>query len=557
VYPERIEKMKTRVSFFAAAAFALGLMFATQAVGQPNPRKLADPASAAQQRLAGLPFGAVPPSLSHLIHDPVHPTGALWEEAKAYTDWMTDKIRWMWNAAVTCHEDLKKIEDFLNDLANKITDPDVQSAVKGLIIAAGLTAEGVAVGEALAAAKLLLAKVLAAIGAFYAGTCLGQALDWGWDWWKELVSECSFSSTSDVYNNPSISEIDRGVLTALKTTTGWDWTKAGFDSLGAPGASMWSLLTCEVDGFLSGQRGDAGATVSRSLVLSAVPHMQSTLDSLPARFVTAANIMDTTAIVLPTDSMAMQYSRFHRDLDSVKVGLDPKSTKYYYVISKLDSADQDFQSALKLMQQAPSGPVTGPKGLSGALTTEEFSVFIQNCASSGTNALPIEEVEVVDSLLAIAGVVYPGHPSAGPLVAQWDAQGDNSHEIAMFTNDSMSWSDLFRKYATLLSKTGSWLNIDIPNSPFIQNLKNEGVSVNVKAETFEVFPNPATGSITVATDLVGARAIELIDLLGRIAATRAVTGSSTVLDVSHLPPGLYLVRVLGSEKALQRMVVVE
>ncbi|MDR3328978.1 MAG: T9SS type A sorting domain-containing protein, partial [Prevotellaceae bacterium] len=65
-----------------------------------------------------------------------------------------------------------------------------------------------------------------------------------------------------------------------------------------------------------------------------------------------------------------------------------------------------------------------------------------------------------------------------------------------------------------------------------------------------VYPNPATGGqLTIASEQGKAGDVaEVYSLLGVLVATHPVVGDLTTIDIAHLPPGTYIVKV-GSRAA--------
>lgn len=75
-------------------------------------------------------------------------------------------------------------------------------------------------------------------------------------------------------------------------------------------------------------------------------------------------------------------------------------------------------------------------------------------------------------------------------------------------------------------------------------LRNIGTGVdNAAVGTLQVYPNPATGYICVAG---AADAIAVYDLAGHVVLTVPSAGEKTVIDITALPAGLYMVRSAGS-----------
>lgn len=74
----------------------------------------------------------------------------------------------------------------------------------------------------------------------------------------------------------------------------------------------------------------------------------------------------------------------------------------------------------------------------------------------------------------------------------------------------------------------------------------------------EVFPNPSIGKVNVRFSgmaEVGSR-IDVLDLSGRIVASRKITGTTESFDLNDAPRGIYLVKaVLGTSEIVQKLIV--
>ncbi len=85
------------------------------------------------------------------------------------------------------------------------------------------------------------------------------------------------------------------------------------------------------------------------------------------------------------------------------------------------------------------------------------------------------------------------------------------------------------------------------------------VATTVQPAPFGLFPNPAGSQLTVTTDAIpsaGTR-IEVVDAHGAVVAAATITSGakSTALDVSTLPPGAYIVRLLSTSGPVTRSFV--
>ena len=74
---------------------------------------------------------------------------------------------------------------------------------------------------------------------------------------------------------------------------------------------------------------------------------------------------------------------------------------------------------------------------------------------------------------------------------------------------------------------------------------------------FTLLPNPAKGTVTVE-GAAGVERVEIMDMEGRVViGERPLAGSPSTVDISHLAPGVYLVRLSGPTGSATRKLVVE
>ena len=82
----------------------------------------------------------------------------------------------------------------------------------------------------------------------------------------------------------------------------------------------------------------------------------------------------------------------------------------------------------------------------------------------------------------------------------------------------------------------------------------EGID-DVTGAAFTLYPNPASGSVTVSLDATHA-IVEVLDISGRTLLRSVADGQRLTLDISSLSAGAYFVRVTGADAtAVQRLVV--
>lgn len=70
-----------------------------------------------------------------------------------------------------------------------------------------------------------------------------------------------------------------------------------------------------------------------------------------------------------------------------------------------------------------------------------------------------------------------------------------------------------------------------------------GLTENKAAVHVQVYPNPSNGKLTVKNNNSEINEIELIDLSGKVVYAKSVSGNETVLDISNLNKGLYILKV--------------
>jgi hypothetical protein len=70
-----------------------------------------------------------------------------------------------------------------------------------------------------------------------------------------------------------------------------------------------------------------------------------------------------------------------------------------------------------------------------------------------------------------------------------------------------------------------------------------------------LYPNPAHKQLTITTDYEkGAVSVMMLNLQGQVVASFAVEGEKTI-DISHLAPGVYVMKLLGGGEVVKKVVV--
>lgn len=130
-----------------------------------------------------------------------------------------------------------------------------------------------------------------------------------------------------------------------------------------------------------------------------------------------------------------------------------------------------------------------------------------------------------------------------------DIVGDNSYTFSGLPNTAS-----YTYYTvSVVSDCGNELSV-----PVSINVITYGVGIDaVETTTFSLYPNPASGSVTVRwPDASGRWTVEIVDLNGRKIAEHTSTNIERTIDVSRLAPGAYFVRAISAGQAAVRKLMV-
>ena len=108
-----------------------------------------------------------------------------------------------------------------------------------------------------------------------------------------------------------------------------------------------------------------------------------------------------------------------------------------------------------------------------------------------------------------------------------------------------SYSSILTFGSSALVKEGAWYTTNM----YLAKLENsDGINETNYTSIISVYPNPVSEKVTIET-----RAqcqLSILTLTGQPLITRHVTEAKTVVDISTLPSGVYIVKVVG-EKGVQ------
>ncbi|MCL2042194.1 MAG: T9SS type A sorting domain-containing protein [Bacteroidales bacterium] len=83
-----------------------------------------------------------------------------------------------------------------------------------------------------------------------------------------------------------------------------------------------------------------------------------------------------------------------------------------------------------------------------------------------------------------------------------------------------------------------------------------GIAETEEEEGIVVYPNPTSGVLRVTSYELRVTGIEIFDLMGKnVLSQKAESGRQKELDISHLPSGMYFVRVMTEQGIINRKIV--
>ncbi|MDQ3101445.1 MAG: T9SS type A sorting domain-containing protein [Bacteroidota bacterium] len=83
-----------------------------------------------------------------------------------------------------------------------------------------------------------------------------------------------------------------------------------------------------------------------------------------------------------------------------------------------------------------------------------------------------------------------------------------------------------------------------------------GITAPARTVDLNIFPNPSRGNITIGGD-IDPISVEVCDLLSRSLAVFPMNNGNSTIDLDHLPEGSYWIKVITSDGAFQKLVIIE
>ena len=88
--------------------------------------------------------------------------------------------------------------------------------------------------------------------------------------------------------------------------------------------------------------------------------------------------------------------------------------------------------------------------------------------------------------------------------------------------------------------------------------QSTGIASGAETTTMNIYPNPASSTITLASDMVSGSNIRVYSITGKIVLEGQIDGKHTDLDISSLESGIYTIRIIDDENkqtATQKFIV--
>jgi hypothetical protein len=113
-------------------------------------------------------------------------------------------------------------------------------------------------------------------------------------------------------------------------------------------------------------------------------------------------------------------------------------------------------------------------------------------------------------------------------------------------------------YSTISFNTGQYSINMQPNSVCLFKINIPGISDieenKIKTNSFIIYPNPAAEKLTISFLSPQTNHVEIYDIMGRPIKTFFTNLSTTTINVSDLPNGLYFIRVKDFPNQTQKFI---
>lgn len=242
---------------------------------------------------------------------------------------------------------------------------------------------------------------------------------------------------------------------------------------------------------------------------------------------------------------------------------NPSNNSSMYCIDVRNSWDPNMKEV------SPEG--IGAAGNVAPNTTFTYTVHFQNTGSDvayNIYVLDTLDSDLDPSTLKVTGFSHPMHMNLLP------------GNIMKFNFDNIMLDDSTHNepgshgYVTYQVKTkpGLTTGTQIQNTAHIYFDFNPAVVTNTtintidisldvndlgSSEAISIVPNPASDVIRIGfTGVAGSTEVQLLDITGRVITAKTITGNESIMEVSSIPPGVYMITVKSEKGIMQQKVII-
>ncbi len=434
-----------------------------------------------------------------LVFSPIRSASSddFWEEAKAYSAALKDAAD---EAATLVAAATAAVAAAARDLANAksaFTTANNAAATTAATLAAVAQAEAAvaAATATLAAAKTVAVGAAAAAATAAAGTLVGQGLDWAIHFcWDPVCGATSLTpGASAIFDPPTAEEIEVLIPALVDVGSSFEFTEEELAALD-PVARDFMVQGTQL--FIDTVQGAAASTADRfDEVLEAVEAMTPLLSTYRQTTELFAQTLESTATVSPVPELQQALQDLSEAGAQVLAVCDPAGGDDCAALADSFAAmTVSLQQIIDAVSAVSFGPlVGGPDAIFDSLALPDLEQFVIDTQTLGATALPEHEIDLMHALLDLARVFFPGE-DVGELIANYEGTGGIGNAGVLFdaATGQATLVEILRGTATMLSPTGSWLDIDLEQSPVTQ-------------EARQALPEPSTlGTFLVGVGFCGA-----------------------------------------------------
>lgn len=144
--------------------------------------------------------------------------------------------------------------------------------------------------------------------------------------------------------------------------------------------------------------------------------------------------------------------------------------------------------------------------------------------------------------------LIPSTPSE-PALRNSDNFRDNVEKIQIDAPEPGS-------YSIIVSHKGNLLNGNQIFSMVITGINQTLSNQTIANNEFAIYPNPSNGLFTIATEGFESKILEMFDIQGRSVFSTALNSNLNDINVSHLPKGVYMARLIAGDQVTTKKIVI-